>query len=299
MKFIHTFWTKPALNNRWNEDSVSQVIKNIWYYSLSVAYIKRLDLPIELHTDDFGKHCLDHLSYDNIHLTLNTIPEYIKPYQWAYGKFLALKNCDLDTIHIDGDVFIKHDKCINRIQDFIDKKYDAIFQCKEHNRTSPGVLPVYKNTSTELFNLTYPIWGKKNGKFAYNTGIILFNNQEYKDEFLKEYFRCHHDCATIPEFISKYNDFKQNGGNYIPDLVLEQQFMYDLAKYKNYKIGELIDYLNLKDTANEIGYQHVLGKEKYDIKNIKRCVETIKNINYHVYQLTNEKCKQIRNELKY
>ena len=72
ISFVHTFWTKPALNDRWNVNKIDQIIKNIWYYTLSTVYIKRLYHNIELHTDDFGMKCLDHIPYDKIHLTLNT-----------------------------------------------------------------------------------------------------------------------------------------------------------------------------------------------------------------------------------
>ena len=105
--FIHTYWSKPALNNRWDVEKVFQIINNIWYYTTSVAYLKKLGQQIELHTDDFGLKCMDHIPYDKIHLTLNTIPSNIEPYIWAFGKFWALKDCPLNTIHIDGDVFIK------------------------------------------------------------------------------------------------------------------------------------------------------------------------------------------------
>ena len=105
--FIHTNWTAPAFNNRWSVGTVDQIINNIWYYSLSAAYLKRINQQINLHTDSFGKMCLDHIPYDNIYLTLDSIPKYIKPYMWAYGKFHALKRCPLNTIQIDADVFIK------------------------------------------------------------------------------------------------------------------------------------------------------------------------------------------------
>jgi hypothetical protein len=31
ISFVHTFWTKPALNDRWDVNKIDQIIKNIWY----------------------------------------------------------------------------------------------------------------------------------------------------------------------------------------------------------------------------------------------------------------------------
>lgn len=292
--FIHTNWTKPALNGRWGVNSIEQIINNIWYYSLSAAYVKRLGKQIELHTDNFGKLCLDHIPYNKIHLTLNSIPKYIKPYMWAYGKFHALKRCPLNTIHIDADVFIKSPKCLNKVNDLLSSKCDVIVQCHEFvvnpNRWSYAI---YKPSTEALRKLRYPEWAERNGKNAYNTGFVLFNNQTLKNEYLKEYFRCSKDCCVDLDLEKSL----RNDEHVCPDLVIEQQFLYDVINKKHFKVGLLINWLNSNRTADQIDYQHIIGKGKYNANNMYMCKKTLMTINYELYMKTLNKTNYIREYL--
>lgn len=291
ISFVHTFWTKPALNDRWNVNKIDQIIKNIWYYTLSTVYIKRLYHNIELHTDDFGMKCLDHIPYDKIHLTLNSIPNYIKPYSWAFGKFWALQYCPLNSAHIDGDVFVKSIKCLDKIYGYINEGYDGVFQNTEHGCT-PNY-PIYGDTVKLLSTLRYPVWGDRFGVTAYNTGFLLFNNQNYKEDFLSEYFRCHKDCGSN-KVIAQQCELNRHE---CPDLIIEQQFMYDLAQHKKLKIGTLLQFNNMHNDANGIGYQHIIGKQKYDDYNIKNCTQTLLRLDRELYIKTLNKCRQIHNYL--
>lgn len=292
LTFIHTNWTKPALNNRWNVNSIEQIIDNIWYYSLSTAYLKKLGQHIELHTDTFGKKCLDHIPYDNIHLTLNSIPKYIQPFMWAYGKFHALRKCSLNTVHIDGDVFIKSQKCIDKIYSLLKQRSDVIVQCHEFvvNPTK-WVYPIYKPTTDALTGLQYPEWAIRNGKNAYNTGFLLFNNQKLKTQYLKEYFRCAKDCCE------KLSHILINDAHVCPDLVVEQQFLYDIVNNNNFNANTLINWTNSTKTADKIGYQHIIGKGKYDENNMYACQRTLYIIDKELYHKTLNKTKYIREYL--
>lgn len=291
ISFVHTFWTKPALNDRWNVDKIDQIVKNIWYYTLSTVYVKLLGHNIELHTDDFGMKCLDHIPYDKIHLTLNTIPNYIKPYSWAFGKFWALQYCPLNSAHIDGDVFVKSIKCLDKIYGYINEGCDGVFQNTEHGCT-PNY-PIYGDTVKLLSTLRYPEWAERSGTNAYNTGFCLFNNENYKNEFLTEYFRCHKDCGSNATIEQLCNLNKHE----CPDLVIEQQFMYDLAHHKNLKIGTLLKFDTMHSDAVNIGYQHIIGKRKYDEYNINKCTTILLRLNPELYTKTLNKCNEIYNYL--
>lgn len=293
--FIHTNWTEPAKSNRWNQGVVEQTLKNIWYYTLSFTYLKRLGQRVELHTDDFGKMCLDHIPYDNIHLTLNTIPKDIKPYMWAYGKFWALKDCDLKTCHIDADVFIKSVDCINAITN---ESYDLLVQCQEIDLNSDKwPVPLYRGTADTLSHLNYPVWSQQAISSAYNTGILRFNNQKHKDDFINEYFRCALECSTSDKLV--YSILKNNGCGTpaTADLILEQQFMYDSAVAHNIKVKNLIKWENATELANNIGYQHVLGAQKYNENNVRMCVKLVYNLDQALYHKTIEKIQYIKNYL--
>lgn len=89
----------------------------MWYFSLSVAYLRRLGAGVTLHTDTLGKAVLGHLPYDSVRLTLDDWPDWIHPRFWAAGKFLSLAAENGPCVHIDGDVFIKRPELLRRIGD--------------------------------------------------------------------------------------------------------------------------------------------------------------------------------------
>lgn len=290
--FIHTYWSKPALNNRWDVENVSQIINNIWYYTTSVTYLKNLGQRIELHTDDFGFKCMDHIPYDKIHLTLNTIPSNIQSYIWAFGKFWALKDCPLNTIHIDGDVFIKSFKCLNALQDV---DCDLIVQCHEFViNPNEWKFSIYKPATDAISSLKYPKWSKVNGQNAYNTGVIKFNNNDLKQAYIKNYLKYAELCSTDKTVCNKCKD-----KDIAPDLVIEQQFIYDISEYMNCNVKKLIDWTESNKSAKMLGYQHVLGKEKYNYDIILKCKRTLYNLDKNLYIKTCEKIEYVMCLLDY
>lgn len=290
--FIHTYWSKPAFNNRWDVKCITQIVNNIWYYTTSVAYLKMLGQTIELHTDDFGKKCLDHIPYDKINLTLNSIPQNIKPYIWAYGKFWALKKCSLNAIHIDGDVFIKSQKCLNLINQ---KNCDLLIQCHEFvinpDKWHHGI---YETASDALSSIKYPVWSNRNGQNAYNTGIIKFNNNQFKKAYIDNYLQYAAICSDSKKVCNKCSD-----KDVAPDLVIEQQFIYDLACKMNISVNKLIDWCDATRSATAIGYQHILGKEKYKLDIIQKCKQTLYHLNTDLYFKTLKKTEYITQVLGY
>jgi hypothetical protein len=76
----------------------------------------------------------------------------------------------------------------------------------------------------------------------YNNGILGFNNQELKDEWFKAYW-------------NMYEQFKTKGIKFgVPDIIIEQQFLYDLCQNKKYKMKTILDSLHPSRDANAIGY---------------------------------------------
>lgn len=279
MRFVHSYWTKPALLKRWGID---QIISNIWYYSLSMTYVKKLNQTIVLYTDDFGKFCLDHLPYDEIHTTLNNIPKNIKPFVWAYGKFMAMKDEPLGSIHIDGDVFIKNNICLSNIKK---PGYDLVVQC--HEKGISCLQGIYHSNTEHIAHMKYPEWGIMEGRNAYNTGLVRFNNQEQKDMFLNNYFKMAYEISNDDKCIASIS----NDIYGCPDLIIEQQFMYDSARY--YKVNCLLEWEKLKESANRIGYQHVIGTNKYKPDNVEKCKILLKQKDIKIFENTLKKVKEV------
>lgn len=287
MRFVHSLWSSPSLDERWGFDAKTAIITNIWYYSLSVAYLKKLGQEIVLHTDNFGQECLNHIPYDEIYLTIeNEVPKDICPIMWACSKFYALKNEPLESIHIDGDAFIKSQKCLDMINA---GSFDLFCQGKEDINLWEEQVPdfIYEDNDAYLQHLDFPKGVKEHGTNAYNTGIISFNNQELKDKFIESYFYMFNQVINDETLINLWKENK----DVCPDLVIEQRFLYDLAE--GYKTRCMLDYSRRKvnEDANALGFQHVIGKKKY--RQLDICKKVLEQIDYDLYEKTLKKTEEI------
>ena len=257
MHFVHTFWTPPKYSG---DIHISKIIEcDTLYYALSFAYLKKLGQEVVLHTDDKGAEILSFIPYDKVYLTLNDIPENANHNMWACGKFFAMKNEPLDSIHIDGDVFIKSEECLNEII----KQYndnDIVVQDIEVN--------VHYSDYSYLLNagIKTPPYSTSKFNDSCCKGIIGFNNQKLKDEYLELYF-------NLFEQISENEKLKKLEKSVIIDLVCEQYFLKCLCDTSNYSIGVLINnFFRRYDYYKKYGYEHLMGIEKYKRpKTLSKC----------------------------
>lgn len=295
MNFFHTYWSKPETSRRWDVDYNRHIESTIYFYSLSVAFIKRLGYTIDLYTDSKGKETLGHLPYDNIYIILdnmNDVPEC----NWAAGKIESLKYAKLGDVYIDGDVFIKKESCVDIIRKA--NRYDAFFQGHESiSQLNNGDEYIYYSDNIALEDFDFPIGIPTFGKDAYNSGVIIFNNQTYKDEFIKAY-----EYVLQQVVKNKFVNIRYKiNPDCCLDIIMEQRFLYEIGK--SYKVGTLLDYWKavdknaegyktINDQANEIGFQHVLGFKKYEREEIEKCKVTLKKINSQIYKDAEIKLKQ-------
>ena len=103
MKFIHTFWSKPLLNNKFtNLEILLPVV--LTQYAYSADCIHRLGEKIVLFADEVGAVLLSHIPYDDVIIVPNLENESV--HFAAQLKFYALQHSDLDDVLIDGDLFL-------------------------------------------------------------------------------------------------------------------------------------------------------------------------------------------------
>ena len=167
MSLIQSFWSKPAIEGRW--DISGQLEANVWIAALSCVHAHRNGIPLIMHTDDFGKELLQHLPYTEIRLTLNAIPDDTPSGQWAISKMYALQNSELGDIHIDNDVFIKKKELYTRMSE---KYYDVIVQSLEDTQG-----PLYVQALEFLQQYSDIVNTESFGNFAYNCGVLGFKNR--------------------------------------------------------------------------------------------------------------------------
>ena len=255
MKLIHSFKTL-------NKDT--KFYNLIWCTALSCLYAKESGFNIKLYTDSIAYEYLKYLPYDEIEVSLDDLS--IVKSIYANSKYEALKNEPLDSIHIDCDVFIKSKNFKNELNF---ENNDLIVQSLEQyivldNTLRNTLLDFWQSAIDNVIPYYKPDWVKDYPDKMYNCGIIGFNNQELKNEFIKQY-------EEGIKILNTHND--KIKGNLLIDVVVEQQYLYDLCKFKNYKVKKVFDLKDLQQEAIIKGYQHLIGdsKNKY-ITKIKQLV---------------------------
>lgn len=270
VRFIHSFSTKPLKIDCYSISGMNRLIAQVWYFTLSFAYLKQLGATIVLHTDSFGKKLLEHIPYDEIHLTLDNMPEGIHPRFWAAGKFVAIQNEKPPFIHIDGDVFIKSEKLLNTIEKKV-LENDLLIQSDDPAKMYTLETPIF-NSEKEFCeeHSCFP-----DGKDAYNTGILGIKSTEVRDKVCSNYL-------DIVKYFSKNYKVTLDSETYItPDLIAEQKMIRTLSDNNNWKVDMLLKNL---DEAMLIDYQHVYTSRK--ITDLDKCKETLSIINKDLYEAT-------------
>lgn len=274
MKFIHSFSTKPLLINCYTIDGMQRLIAQIWYFSTSVAYLKKIGETIILHTDTLGSKLLGHLPYDEIKLTLDDMPDDINPRFWAAGKFVALKNESAPCIHIDGDVFIKSSNLAHHMKSILETN-DMLVQGSD-----PAIM--YEK-ETPLFlkhvNFCKEHYCEPDNKDALNTGILGFKDNDVKNKIINNYFE------IVRYFSEKEKDILNTENSLTPDLIAEQKMIAGFAASGQIKVSKL---LNSPYDADRLNYQHVYSIMK--LRTVKLCADTLRNLNPELYKETYKVC---------
>jgi hypothetical protein len=308
MNFYHVLWTVPMKKIRWYYSYEENVKMTIYYYGLSVAYLKNLNQKIDLYTDSEGKKILEHLPYDNIYVVLDDMDENIPGCNWAAGKIESFKYSKLGDIYIDGDVFIKRQECLDKLLE--NTNYDGYFAGLENPHQLPFTCEeddpnyellknkynmIYWDYNKIIEDFDFPLEIPVYGMNACNGGLVVFNNQEYKDKYLYAY---DYMMKQIKESDVVKEEYNKNF-NLCLDLITEQRFFYEIGK--EYKLGFLLDYwkrdddisYRLNKQANSIGFQHVLSSVKYDL--LDKCILNLKNVDKNIYDLCCEKANKLCN----
>lgn len=286
MRIFQSLWTKPAIDQRWGQSG--QLEANVWLYALSAVYAKRQGVTLVLYTDTLGQKLLGHLPYDKIYTTLNNIPSNIPTMIWAYGKFMALREEPLGSVHIDGDVFLKKPAVIKELSS---KDYDLIIQNKEwtHN-TYQGV----ESVMSRFGEIDYEKYDSY--RTAFNCGVVGFTNATLKKTYLDYYFGATDSVSRNKGLV----EHMKNDKYFCVDLTLEQHSLAIMAQ--KYKTKILLKVANedywgnaIRQRAEELGYQHLIGKEKYEY--IDRVKFTLLLLDKEIYFKTKAILQKYNNTL--
>ena len=283
--FVHRLWTAPKQSDKRKLEVTALT------YSLLVAYLKRLGCSINLHTDCLGKKLFEGIGYDNIYVTVEEIPNNLSPKIFAYPKSMALEKEPIGTVHIDGDVFIKTEECLDRIFNHdcecVVQSYETLLPWVQSAKSFmiPFLAENLLSTGEKLEIRDYDC----------NTGVIGFFNDELKNLYISNYQEL---SKKLSEYEYLYFVNHQDGKFDCPDFVFEQQLLSYLTRNRKVRSILPVDsppYMSERNEfAKQIGYTHLLGLTKYDedvIEKVKGRLEefgllekVLKNMNEALYE---------------
>ena len=248
------------------------------YFCLSAIYCKSSGIDISLYTDyEFGQ-VLDKAPYENRHIVFDEYDKYsnINKFVWAWPKFIALDMVPRDTIHIDGDVFLK-DKSCESILDF--NGNDVIVQHLERSYHLSVTQSIYDSTYDAVKHLKWPDFIKNECPSCMpNNGVMGIKNEtlwkQYKSTYWDMYNQCTPDAIVSDVYI-------------VPDIIFEQHFLKEICDTYGYSIKYLLNgntFDDINKDAIDKHYQHVCVdkhvKLKYIISLIKKkdpiCYESLR-----------------------
>lgn len=249
-------------------DGLRRLLAQVWYFSLSVAYMKKAGGYIVLHTDTLGKAILGHLPYDEIHLTLDEYPEEIHPRFWAAGKFLALAREQAPCIHIDGDVFIKRADLRELLEAAV-KSHDVVTQSRDAAQMYSLDAPLFE-TDREFAVSHHCL---PDGRDSFNTGLLGFGNERVRRRITENYF------GIVRHYSGKLGAILDRNTYLTPDLIAEQKMIEGFVRECGLSHYQL---LRSPEDAVSLGYQHVYTVDKFNrLDSCKRTLELVSPEIYH------------------
>lgn len=284
MKFIHTFWSKPLLNNKFNNLETLLPV-TLTQYAYSVDCIHRLEEKIVLFADERGAVLLSHIPYDDVIIIPNLENESM--HFAAQLKFYALQHSDLDDVLIDGDLFLLKKEVLDIIKE---STADVLCSFVEPSSFTAKTWKLVDSYSTlvkqmSICSYTHPYELPKNTDdlLWVNTSLLRITDPELREEYIRQYF--HHK-----EMLQSINF------DFWPDIILEQRFLTLLVMDMGKTLSPLVPGFkvnpNYNDYAVEIGFAH-LGEGK--VQAYPRFSKDFMNLNPELYALT---MRQINKYLK-
>lgn len=251
IRIFHTLWTKPM-----REDRISVTLL---CYAISFHYAKQLGAEVVLHTDSFGAELLSFIPYDEVYIDLDNIPQDITRF-WAYGKLYATSREPLGSVHIDGDVFLKNPALI----DYFKGDFDLVTQSEEGDEWRTDYTYELSQTALLIEDLPHNLhlfYDK-----SYNCGVVQFNNKSLKKIYLDTYFDTVKRSLEDAAYPGREKRIKERFGKYgsiIPDIIVEQQFLHELAQ--GYTTNTILNGDVCQDGIRK-GYTHLCTAAKYEMQ---------------------------------
>lgn len=249
MTIIHSLWSFPLLNNRWNIKK--QYEKSFNLYKLSFLYAKQLGFEIVLHTDNLGYELLKSINYDRVELSLNNLDQRNYKF-WALGKIKSIEIEGQNSIHIDGDVFLKSEN----IKQIFNDHFSVLTQMIEPQKSfTDNYLPQlnFINTVSDIL--------KSDVQYSYNCGVVCFKDWtlfEAYNDFINDIIKIYNRDMSIEKF---YRDSL----NFYERMLIVEQYSLPVIVKKMNKVAKFIinNHKDINSDCDKYGFAHAFGKIKY------------------------------------
>lgn len=243
------------------------------YFALSSVYSSSSNIPVTLYTDYDFKEILSCAPYKNIVVCLENNYQNIDSLCWAWPKFIVMDMVPRNTIHIDGDVFLKDNSCIELLKF---DNYDVVCQCLENRTYCDNLFATYSETFESVKHLNWPKnIIKEIPKCMPNNGVLGIRDEKLWEKYRDTYWEMIDQCtpgSIIP------------CGWCVPDIIFEQDFLKQICERDGYKIkyiisGDSVEEMN--QNAHKKHYQHVCSQK--DV-NLNKCLKLINKKNKRLYE---------------
>lgn len=247
MVFVHSFQPEPMLNSKFrNLDRGLKI--TLLDHAYSVECIHKFGHTIEVYTTPVGAEILKCIPYDKVHIIKNDITN--SHHFAASIKFVALRNMSLDQYLIDGDIFLEKSIVFDFLKNLKKDMVVAMYEPRNKIFKSEEIYDLFK--ACETTNIPgYELPNSDEVKGWYNTSCLKFNNEDLKQEYIRQYIE------HVKQAESRV--FK---GDLWPDIIYEQFNIDALLRNTNCQIDMVNPYYSIDDEfAYKIGFCH-LGSAK-------------------------------------
>lgn len=257
-KFIQSFYSGNCID--------FTLFTHNCFFCLSSIYAKNSGIDIDIFTDYEFAQLIDRSQHKSVNILFDNHDEYAKidSLVWAWPKFIALDRVSRDTIHLDGDVFLKDNSLLNRLTF---DGHDVICQHLEHKSQMIYQETSYQETFECIKHVNYPEdITKAAPEYMPNNGVLGISNEKLWTKYRDYYWQMCSQCppgSIIPI------------GWCVPDIIFEQYFLKEICDKDGYTIkflltGKTLDELN--NEAKDIHFQHICSN-KY--LHLQKCINLI------------------------
>lgn len=285
--FVHIFSHTPLTQGYYRDISYNDMLAyDVLCYSLSFTYLKRMGKKIKLYTTSEGSHYLEHLNYDEVIIIpdSNDCCNGLRCLPTLY----ALQNEPLSSVFVHGDCFLKDPIVLG----FLEYVKSDIIVLQEQTITPEYVWSFFVNALD--VSSTYLTPDIVYNKDSFDVGILKFNNQKLKNDFIAEVLN------SIPLYQNSLtHKFWDNSRSFLPDRGIYSFILHKLVKEGNYTYEEMggvkLNYYKrerMKEKIKFMGILHLTQISRFNDSILPRIHNLFQKTDSELYTKT---CGHIEN----